>query len=104
MVNGQWSIVSKSEIKTFVPDWIKQNKKLTREFLASYFGSELQIIRPGKYGKGFECIRLYLTKDRKLEGNGAEFAKEICKLTNSFGVKTSEEFSAFSTDDLLQIS
>ncbi|MBI2578589.1 MAG: isoleucine--tRNA ligase [Candidatus Aenigmarchaeota archaeon] len=83
-------IGKKTETKTFVPKWIKSNKKLTREFLASYFGSELQIISPRKYGKGFECLRLYLTKNRHLEENGMEFAKQICALINKFGVSTGE--------------
>lgn len=80
----------KTETKTSVPNWIKSNKKLTREFLASYFGSELQIIHTRKYGKGFDSLRLGLTKSRHLEKNGIDFAKEICKLINKFGVTTAE--------------
>jgi isoleucyl-tRNA synthetase len=78
----------KSQNLTYVPKWIKSNRKLTREFLASYFGSELQIIGQRRYGKGFESLRLYLSKDRKLEKNGIEFAEEICHLINKFGVTT----------------
>ena len=80
----------KTKTQTSVPEWIMSNKKLTREFLASYFGSELQIISPRRYEKGFECLRLYTTKDRNLEDNGVEFAKQVCVLVNKFGVSTGE--------------
>ncbi len=80
----------KTEKKTYVPKWIKSNKKLTRDFLASYFGSELQIIGTMAYEKGFNCLRLYLTKERHLEKNGLEFAKDVCELIKKFGVTTSQ--------------
>jgi len=78
----------KTEIKTKVPKWIEFNRKLVREFLATYFGSELDIIKPRKFEKGFEVLRLHITKDRKFEKNGLEFSKKICKLINRFGVTT----------------
>ncbi len=81
----------KTQIRTTTPKWIDSNKKLSREFLAAYFGSELDIIKPRKYGKGFEVLRLHLTKDRHIEKDGIEFAKNICKLIKKFGITTSDD-------------
>ncbi|MEM2899908.1 MAG: hypothetical protein QXT63_03880, partial [Thermoplasmata archaeon] len=70
----------KSENLTKIPSWIiNGSKKIKKEFLSAYFGSELQIIRPRKYGKGFDMIRLYIYKDKKLEENAVEFANTLIR-------------------------
>ncbi len=78
----------KTNTNIFVPRWIESNKKLTREFLAAYFGSELDIIKPRKSGKGFDTLRFHMTKEKVLEKNGFEFAEKICELLEKFGITT----------------
>ncbi|MBI3413314.1 MAG: isoleucine--tRNA ligase [Candidatus Aenigmarchaeota archaeon] len=78
----------KSECIASIPRWVYDNKKLAREFLASYFGSELDIVKPRRYEKGFEVLRLHMHKDIKLKSNGIKFAKAICELVGSFGIST----------------
>ncbi len=79
----------KVKLKYRVPEWIISSPKyIQREFLASYFGSEMTkpVIR-----KKSECnFRSFVFKISKIDDNidsGREFIEDIKNILNNFGVK-----------------
>jgi len=70
-----------------VPKWLfKAPKHIIREFLAAYFGSELDKIKI-QQKRGFDTLRFSLNKDEKLVKNGRNFIRQISELLKKFNVE-----------------
>ncbi|WP_446753102.1 hypothetical protein [Vulcanisaeta sp. JCM 16161] len=72
-----------------VPEWImKAPLDVKAEFLAAYFGSELEKPRVEKNGKTFQPLSLVIHKAESLVDNGVAFLNDIRTLLNEFGIET----------------
>jgi ribosomal protein uS12 len=73
-----------------VPDWIKNGPLwVKKEFLASYFGSELE--RPGFVGDTFTSPTFALTKNESSLGSGLGFVDDLTELLAEFGVSVASK-------------
>ena len=69
-----------------VPKWVFNSPKhIIREFLAAYFGSELERIK--LRNRSFDTLKFYLHKDKAIVDSGINFVKQINRLLKKFGVK-----------------
>jgi tRNA-splicing ligase RtcB len=72
-----------------VPEWIRNGPLwVKKEFLASYFGSELE--KPRITGNTFACPTFAITKTELQVGSGLEFVDDLIAMLNEFGVRVSD--------------
>ena len=72
-----------------VPKWIMEAPlDVKAEFLAAYFGSELEKPRVEKNGRTFQPLSLVVHKAESLVDNGVAFLNDIKALLSEFGVET----------------
>ncbi|ABW01170.1 intein-containing 30S ribosomal protein S12 [Caldivirga maquilingensis] len=72
-----------------VPEWVMEAPlDVKAEFLAAYFGSELERPRVENNGRTFQPPTLVIHKAENLAGNGIEFLNDIRKLLSEFGIET----------------
>lgn len=74
-----------------VPSWILTAPlEVKVEFLAAFFGSELEAPKPGRNGRTFNPPALAVYKAEKDVESGFEFLRDISRMLSEFGVRTSE--------------
>ncbi len=79
---------SKAESSYRVPDWVKSGPRwVKKEFLASYFGSELE--RPRIRDSTFECPTFAISKTESCVDAGAGYVDDLTDLLQDFGVRVS---------------
>ncbi len=84
----------KASTEYTVPKWIKKAPLWVKEeFLAAYFGSELE--KPRLKNKTFQNLALNVNKTEDKVGSGIKFLNDIKILLKKFGVKASEPIKKF---------
>jgi len=80
----------KADLEYMIPEWIKKSPLwVKKEFLAAFFGSELEHPRTSKNGTTFAVPTIALSKTEDKLENGLSFVDDLKKLFSEFGVVVS---------------
>ncbi len=84
----------KSEVLCRIPNWIKKSPRwVKREFLSTYFGSELEKPRTGGRKNSlystFQPSCFALSKNEKIINNAFEFVEDVKTILRDFNIKIS---------------
>jgi len=81
-------IGSKADVEYLIPEWIARgSKKVIREFLAAFNGSETRNPKP-KTARNFSAPCIHFHKNKSLRTNAIAFSNQLATLMKTFGIKT----------------
>ncbi len=82
-----------------VPEWVKKDENLKREFLAGIFGAELTKVRTHtNNGRDIRNLRFEQNKIKKLEESFKDFFKELMQMCEDLEIQTSNLSTAKKTE------